>query len=87
MSFVSTLRQWDEAVAYVEKGDISSALRTFLAIEEKTSKITYNIGCLHLHNDDFDAAEKVKPCKAVRLVKMIKASERVIVYFCLTTSN
>ncbi|KAL7879969.1 hypothetical protein SRHO_G00022230 [Serrasalmus rhombeus] len=58
MSFVNTLRQWDEAVAYVEKGDISSALRTFLAIEEKISKITYNIGCLHLHNDDFDAAEK-----------------------------
>ncbi|KAL6490369.1 hypothetical protein MHYP_G00007140 [Metynnis hypsauchen] len=58
MSFVNTLRQWDKAVAYVEKGDISSALRTFLAIEEKISKITYNIGCLHLHNDDFDAAEK-----------------------------
>uniref|UniRef100_A0AAR2LPC8 SH3 domain-containing protein n=1 Tax=Pygocentrus nattereri TaxID=42514 RepID=A0AAR2LPC8_PYGNA len=58
MSFVNTLRQWDEAVAYVEKGDISSALRTFLAIEEKISKINYNIGCLHLHNDDFDAAEK-----------------------------
>ncbi|KAI4886987.1 hypothetical protein NFI96_023483 [Prochilodus magdalenae] len=58
MSFVSTLRQWDEAVAYVEKGDIASALRTFVAIEEKTSKINYNIGCLHLNNNDLDAAEK-----------------------------
>lgn len=59
MSFVSTLRQWDEAVAYAETGDVTSALRTFLNIEEKTSKITYNIGCLHLNNNDLDAAEKV----------------------------
>ncbi|XP_072544168.1 neutrophil cytosol factor 2 [Salminus brasiliensis] len=58
MSFVSTLRQWDEAVAYVEKGDVASALRTFLDIEEKTSKIAYNIGCLYLNADDFEAAEK-----------------------------
>ncbi|KAK3546306.1 hypothetical protein QTP70_025697 [Hemibagrus guttatus] len=58
MSFVSTLRQWDEAVACVEKKDTVSALRIFLAIEEKTSKINFNIGCLHLNNNDLDAAEK-----------------------------
>lgn len=60
MSFVITLRQWDEAVAYAEKGDTASALRTFLNIEEKTSKINFNIGCLQLNNNDLDAAEKVK---------------------------
>lgn len=60
MSFVSTLRQWDEAVACVEKKDTVSALRIFLGIEEKTSKINFNIGCLHLNNNDLDAAEKVK---------------------------
>ncbi|KAG7330002.1 hypothetical protein KOW79_006224 [Hemibagrus wyckioides] len=58
MSFVSTLRQWDEAVACVEKKDTVSALRIFLSIEEKTSKINFNIGCLHLNNNDLDAAEK-----------------------------
>ncbi|XP_027025269.1 neutrophil cytosol factor 2 [Tachysurus fulvidraco] len=58
MSFVSTLRQWDEAVACVEKKDIDSGLRIFLRIEEKTSKINFNIGCLHLNNNDLDAAEK-----------------------------
>lgn len=60
MSFVSTLRQWDEAVACVENKDKVSALRIFLDIEEKTSKINFNIGCLHLENNDLDAAEKVK---------------------------
>ncbi|GAA6108487.1 neutrophil cytosol factor 2 [Tachysurus ichikawai] len=58
MSFVSTLRQWDEAVACVEKKDVDSGLRIFLGIEEKTSKINFNIGCLHLNNNDLDAAEK-----------------------------
>ncbi|KAG9274078.1 neutrophil cytosol factor 2 [Astyanax mexicanus] len=62
MSFVSTLRQWDEAVAYAEKGDVAAALRTFQDIEEKTSKIAFNIGCLHLNADDFEAAEKAFDC-------------------------
>lgn len=59
MSFVSTLRQWDEAVAYVEKQDLSKALNIFIDIEEPHSKIAFNIGCLHLLNQDLDAAEKV----------------------------
>ncbi|TRY56703.1 hypothetical protein DNTS_012972 [Danionella cerebrum] len=58
MSFVNTLRLWDEAVAYVEQRDLDSALRTFLNIEEKSSKITYNIGCLYLNNSEWDEAEK-----------------------------
>ncbi|TSL34572.1 Neutrophil cytosol factor 2 [Bagarius yarrelli] len=58
MSFVNTLRQWDEAVAYVEKKDTVSALKIFLDIEEKTSKINFNIGCLQLNNNNLDAAEK-----------------------------
>ncbi|KAM9500513.1 neutrophil cytosol factor 2 [Clarias gariepinus] len=62
MSFVSTLRQWDEAVACVENKDKVSALRIFLDIEEKTSKINFNIGCLHLENNDLDAAEKAFDC-------------------------
>ncbi|XP_076840862.1 neutrophil cytosol factor 2 isoform X2 [Brachyhypopomus gauderio] len=58
MSFVNSLRQWAEAVQLSEKGDTASALQTFLKIEDKTSKIAFNIGCLLLSNDDLDAAEK-----------------------------
>lgn len=60
MSFVSTLRQWDEAVACVEQRDPDSALKIFLNIEEKTSKIFFNIGCLYLNNSELDEAEKVQ---------------------------
>lgn len=60
MSYLNTLRQWDEAVACVEKKDTISALNIFLDIKEKTSKINFNIGCLHLYNNDLDAAEKVE---------------------------
>lgn len=60
MSFVSTLRQWDEAVACVEQRDPDSALRIFLNIEEKNSKIAFNIGCLYLNNNELDEAEKVQ---------------------------
>ncbi len=60
MSFVSTLREWDEAVACVEQRDPASALRIFLNIEEKSSKIFFNIGCLYLNNSELDEAEKVQ---------------------------
>lgn len=58
MSFLDTLRQWDEAVTCVDKKNLPEALRIFLAIEEPNSKIYFNIGCLHILNKDFDAAEK-----------------------------
>ncbi|KAG7275805.1 hypothetical protein CRUP_038285 [Coryphaenoides rupestris] len=58
MSFVDTLRQWDEAVACVDKAHLSQALEILVAIQEPNSKISFNIGCLHLNNQDLDAAEK-----------------------------
>uniref|UniRef100_A0A3P8W2H8 Neutrophil cytosolic factor 2 n=1 Tax=Cynoglossus semilaevis TaxID=244447 RepID=A0A3P8W2H8_CYNSE len=58
MSFVDTLRLWDEAVTCVDKEDLSEALRIFLSIEEPNSKICFNMGCLHLLKEDLDAAEK-----------------------------
>lgn len=60
MSFVDTLRQWDQAVTCVDKQDLTEALRIFLSIQEPNSKIYFNIGCLHLLNQDLDAAEKVR---------------------------
>ncbi|KAL2085633.1 hypothetical protein ACEWY4_018953 [Coilia grayii] len=62
MSFLNTLRQWDQAVACVDQGDVEAALKAFLDIEEKNSKISFNIGCLHLANNDLRAAEKAFDC-------------------------
>ncbi|TMS08933.1 Neutrophil cytosol factor 2 [Larimichthys crocea] len=58
MSFLDTLRQWDTAVTCVDRQDLSEALKIFLSIQEPNSKIYFDIGCLHLLNQDLDAAEK-----------------------------
>lgn len=60
MSFVDTLRQWDEAVTCADRQDWPEALSIFLSIQEPNSKICFDIGCLHLRNQDLDAAEKVR---------------------------
>ncbi|XP_031728272.1 neutrophil cytosol factor 2 [Anarrhichthys ocellatus] len=62
MSYVETLRQWDKAVTCVDRQDLTEALRIFLAIQEPNSKIYFDIGCLHLLNQDLDAAEKAFDC-------------------------
>ena len=59
MTFLDTLRQWDEAVACVDKDLLPQALQILVSIEEPNSKIYFNIGCLHLINKDLEAAEKV----------------------------
>uniref|UniRef100_A0A8C5H7I4 Neutrophil cytosol factor 2-like n=1 Tax=Gouania willdenowi TaxID=441366 RepID=A0A8C5H7I4_GOUWI len=58
MSFVDTLRQWDQGVTCAERQDYSEALSIFLSIDDPNSKISFNIGCLHLYNQELDAAEK-----------------------------
>ncbi|XP_077410213.1 neutrophil cytosol factor 2 isoform X2 [Vanacampus margaritifer] len=58
MSFLDTLRQWDDAIACVDRNDLTEALRIFLAIHQPNSKICFNIGCLQLLNQNLDAAEK-----------------------------
>lgn len=60
MSFVDTLRQWDEAVTCADKQEWSEALSILLSIQQPNSKICFDIGCLHLLNQDLDAAEKVR---------------------------
>uniref|UniRef100_A0A7N8YQ59 Neutrophil cytosolic factor 2 n=1 Tax=Mastacembelus armatus TaxID=205130 RepID=A0A7N8YQ59_9TELE len=55
-SLVTT--QWDEAVTCADRQDFVEALRIFLSIQEPNSKICFDIGCLHLLNQDLDAAEK-----------------------------
>lgn len=60
MSFVDTLRQWDEAITCANRQEWSEALKIFLSIQEPISKICFNIGCLQLLDQDLDAAEKVR---------------------------
>uniref|UniRef100_A0A671TUN4 Neutrophil cytosolic factor 2 n=1 Tax=Sparus aurata TaxID=8175 RepID=A0A671TUN4_SPAAU len=62
MSFLDTLRQWDKAVTCVDRQDLPEALSIFLSIQEPNSKIYFDIGCLHLLNQDLDAAEKAFDC-------------------------
>lgn len=59
MTFVETLRQWDQAVSLAEQQDFVEALRVFLAIQEPNSKIYFDIGCLYIQKQDLEAAEKV----------------------------
>lgn len=59
MSFVDTLRQWDEAITCAERQDFSGALRILISIQEPNSKICFDLGCLHLLSQDLEAAEKV----------------------------
>ncbi len=60
MAFLDTLRQWDAAITCVDRQELSEALRIFVSIQEPNSKICFNIGGLHLLNQDLDAAEKVR---------------------------
>lgn len=59
MSFLDTLRQWDVAATCADRQDFTEALRIFLSIKEPNSKIYFNIGSLHLLNQDLEDAEKV----------------------------
>lgn len=59
MSFLDTLKQWDTASTVADRQEFPEALGIFLSIEEPNSKIYFNIGCLHLLNEDFRDAEKV----------------------------
>lgn len=86
MSFVSTLRQWDEAVACAEQRDPDSALRTFLNIEEKNSKIFFNIGCLYLNNSELDEAEKVQLHSRFSVLILCKKTVNLKVFFRLLCS-
>ncbi|KAJ8276937.1 hypothetical protein GJAV_G00069560 [Gymnothorax javanicus] len=58
MSFVDTIRQWDEGVALADRKDWETALRVLLDIRDKNSKIFFNIGCIYLIKQELDEAEK-----------------------------
>ncbi|XP_078074463.1 neutrophil cytosol factor 2 isoform X2 [Mustelus asterias] len=57
MSLTDTIRQWDEGISAVDRQEWRTALDCFTAILEPTSKICFNIGCLHLLLGELNQAE------------------------------
>ncbi|XP_067846564.1 neutrophil cytosol factor 2 isoform X2 [Heptranchias perlo] len=58
MSLTDTIRLWDEGITAVDQQEWTMALDTFAAIIEPSSKISFNIGCLHLLLGELNKAEK-----------------------------
>lgn len=62
MTFLDTLRLWDEAVTCADRKDFTEALRVLLSIKEPNSKICFDIGSLHLLKQNLDKAEEAFDC-------------------------
>ncbi|XP_069794310.1 neutrophil cytosol factor 2 isoform X2 [Narcine bancroftii] len=58
MSLTDTIRLWDEAITAADQREWMTALDTFAAIQEPSSKICFNIGSLHLLLGHLGEAEK-----------------------------
>ncbi|XP_029698276.1 neutrophil cytosol factor 2 isoform X1 [Takifugu rubripes] len=85
MSFLDTLKQWDKASTVADRQEFSEALEIFLSIEEPNSKIYFNIGCLHLLNEDLKDAEKAfdsSICKDEHLA--VAFFQRAITFYKMT---
>ena len=50
---------WYDGVQEFDKGDISSALQTFLTIDDASAKILFNIGHIEMTQYKFEEAEQV----------------------------
>ncbi|CAM5163143.1 unnamed protein product [Eretmochelys imbricata] len=48
MAYRDLVRGWHEGILAMDKGDWDSALKIFSTIEEPSSRIYFNIGCVHL---------------------------------------
>ncbi|XP_067893495.1 neutrophil cytosol factor 2 isoform X2 [Heterodontus francisci] len=58
MSLTDTIRLWDEGITAADQQEWVTALDMFTAILEPSSKICFNIGCLHLLLGQLNQAEK-----------------------------
>lgn len=59
MPYKDQVKCWHEGVLATEKKDLDSALKIFISIEDPSSKIWFNIGCIHLLREDFPRALQV----------------------------
>ncbi|XP_077160935.1 NADPH oxidase activator 1 [Paroedura picta] len=72
MAYRDLVRNWHKGILAVEEGDWALALKIFQSIERPTSKIAFNIGCIHLLKGDlaealeaFDQTVSKDKCLAV----------------------
>ncbi|XP_067417535.1 NADPH oxidase activator 1 [Emydura macquarii macquarii] len=56
MAYRDLVRGWHEGILAMEKGDWDSALKIFSSIEEPSSRIHFNIGCVHLLTGNLEGA-------------------------------
>ncbi|GCC30973.1 hypothetical protein chiPu_0009427 [Chiloscyllium punctatum] len=58
MSLTDTIKLWDEGITAADRQEWLTALNLFTTILEPSSKICFNIGCLHLIRGEWSQAEK-----------------------------
>ncbi|XP_032081986.1 neutrophil cytosol factor 2 [Thamnophis elegans] len=58
MSLVETIRLWSEGVSAADRKDWQAALEAFMAVQNPSSKICFNIGCIHLIMRNLEEAQK-----------------------------
>uniref|UniRef100_K7FKN8 NADPH oxidase activator 1 n=1 Tax=Pelodiscus sinensis TaxID=13735 RepID=K7FKN8_PELSI len=56
MAYRDLVRGWHEGTLATDKGDWDSALKIFSSIEEPSSRIYFNIGCVHLLTGNHEGA-------------------------------
>ncbi|KAM5146764.1 NADPH oxidase activator 1 [Mantella aurantiaca] len=72
MPYKDIIKYWHEGVLATDNDNLDSALQNFLSIEDVTSKIWFNIGCVHVLKGDLENALEAysqalakDPCLAV----------------------
>uniref|UniRef100_A0A4W3JVE9 Neutrophil cytosolic factor 2 n=1 Tax=Callorhinchus milii TaxID=7868 RepID=A0A4W3JVE9_CALMI len=58
MGLKEILKLWDEGITEADRGEWANALKIFTSTEETSSKIWFNIGCLHLLLGELQKAQK-----------------------------
>uniref|UniRef100_A0A8C3S0T9 Tetratricopeptide repeat protein n=1 Tax=Chelydra serpentina TaxID=8475 RepID=A0A8C3S0T9_CHESE len=64
MAYRDLVRGWHEGILAMDKGDWDSALKIFSSIEEPSSRIYFNIGCVHLLRGNREEALQVSKKKS-----------------------
>ncbi|XP_061490049.1 neutrophil cytosol factor 2 [Rhineura floridana] len=58
MSLVETIRLWSEGVSAADRKDWAGALAAFTEVQNPSSKISFNMGCIHLIMGNLDEAQQ-----------------------------
>ncbi|XP_026559051.1 neutrophil cytosol factor 2 [Pseudonaja textilis] len=58
MSLVETIRLWSEGVSAADHKNWAAALEAFMSVQNPSSKICFNIGCIHLIMRNLEEAQK-----------------------------